>query len=557
METIKIQYQDQVYEVKKGKSIEEILEDDFEAVYLSDTITLAIVNNKLKELSYRPDGNCVLELLDLSDPDGRRAYMRSLAFLLVRAVQELYDLSNVRVLHSLSNGFFCEVNIGKELKLCDVQRIEDRMKEYINQDEKIIRFSVGIEEAIRIYQKQNRFGRSDLLKYRESKVVDMYRSGSIEDYFYGYMLPSASKLKVFDLRLYQGGIVLLGPDVKNPSVLSRFKHQPKLFKIYKETRKWTETINIPDVASLNKAIEEGRYPEIIRLAEAQQEKKICEIADKIKMDSEKGKIILIAGPSSSGKTSFAQRLRLQLMVNDLLPISISVDDYFVNRDDTPLDEFGEKDYESIYAIDLEKFNDDLSRLISGYEVHIPSFNFSTGEREYYERKKISIESNQPIIIEGIHALNPLLTHDIPDGNKFRIYISALTQLSLDEHNKIPTTDLRLIRRMVRDQKHRSYGARKTINMWQSVRRGEEKSIFPFQEHADLMFNSAMVYELAVLKKYVTPLLLEITEKEKEFREAKRILKFLQYFADIQEETDIPPTSLLREFIGGSRIVHSS
>lgn len=555
METIKIHFQNHCYEVEKGKTIEEILDEDLLKVESTIPVILATVDNRLKELSYQLQEDCTLELIDILDPDGRRTYMRSLTFLLVRAVQELYKGGNVIVLHSLSNGFFCEVNIGKELLLNDVQRIEDRMKAYIDNDEKIVRFSVDIEEAIQIYQKQNRYGRSDLLKYRESKIVDMYRLNWLEDYFYGYMLPSTSKLKIFDLRLYHGGIVLLGPDVKNPFTVSRFKHQPKLFKIYKETRNWTQTINIPDVTSLNKAIEENRYPEIIRLAEAQHEKKICEIADKIKSDPDKGKIILIAGPSSSGKTSFAQRLRLQLMVNDLLPISISVDDYFVNRDDTPLDEFGEKDYESIYAIDLEKFNDDLSRLISGYEVHIPSFNFSTGLREYHDDKKISIHSNQPIIIEGIHALNPLLTEDIPDGNKFRIYISALTQLSLDEHNKIPTTDLRLIRRMVRDQKHRSYGARKTINMWQSVRRGEEKNIFPFQENADIMFNSAMVYELAVLKKYAIPLLVEIQETEKEFREAKRILKFLQYFASIEDESDIPPTSLLREFVGGSRIVH--
>ncbi|MDO4719561.1 MAG: nucleoside kinase [Peptostreptococcaceae bacterium] len=555
MEKITILFQEKSYEVEVGKRIADILEEGVLPYSGEELITLATVDNRLKELSYRLTEDCSIELIGLSDADGRRTYMRSLTFLLIRAVQELYLKSTVQVMHSLSNGFFCSLDIGRPLHLEDVRKIEERMRSFVENDEKIVRFSVNIEEAVDIYERQQRKGRTDLFKYRESETVDMYRLGWIEDYFYGYMLPSASKLNLFDLRLYNGGIVLLGPDVKDPKVISRFRHQPKLFRIYRDAAEWTETMKISNVASLNKAIEEERYPELIRLSEAHQEKKICEIADAIKADPEKGKIILIAGPSSSGKTSFAQRLRLQLMVNHLLPVSISVDDYFIDRDATPLDEFGEKDYESIHAIDLQQFNEDLSRLISGYEVHLPSYNFTTGTREYVPGRTISILENQPIIIEGIHALNPLLTEDIPEGNKFRIYISALTQLSLDEHNKIPTTDLRLIRRMVRDQKHRSYGARKTIGMWQSVRRGEEKNIFPFQEYADRMFNSSMVYELAVLKKYVLPLLEDIREDEKEYREAKRLLKFLQYFAQIHDEGDIPPISLLREFIGGSRIVH--
>lgn len=555
MEKINVRYLDETWEVLKGTTVEQLMQEKGLSELGHWPITLASVDNKLRELGYPLKKDGLLELIDISDPDGRRTYMRSLTFLLVRAVHELYEHSKVRVLHSLSNGFYCEVDIHRKLTNDDVRKIENRMKEFVEQDEKIVRFKVDTDKAKEIYQKQQRYGRADLLKYRKSSTVGMYRLGWLEDYFYGYMVPSASMLQIFDLRLYQGGIVLLGPDVKNPSRVSIFKHQPKLFSIYKETRQWTNIIDIPNVATLNQKIEENQFPEIIRLAEAQQEKKICEIADMVKQDSEKGRIILIAGPSSSGKTSFAQRLRLQLMVDGLLPVSISVDDYFVDRDATPLDEFGERDYESIYAIDLETFNEDLSRLISGYEVDLPVFNFTTGQREYHDHRKIAIKENQPIIIEGIHALNPLMTKDIPEGNKFRIYISALTQLSLDEHNKIPTTDLRFIRRMVRDQKHRSYGARKTIGMWQSVRRGEEKNIFPYQENADIMFNSAMVYELAVLKKYAMPLLLDIKEGEKEHREAKRILKFLQYFLDIEEEMDIPPTSLLREFIGGSRIVH--
>lgn len=539
--------------LEKEKTLEEILKiEGYKSPY---PITLGLVNNNLKELSYSLKDDAKIQWIDITDPDGRRTYMRSLTFLFIRALEEIMPGAITKIQHSLSNGFFCEVNYEKKLNENDVKNIEKRMRLFVETNEKIVRFDVSKEEAIEIYKKQNREGKADLLKYKNASTVHLYRCGWLEDYFYGYMVPSASILHTFSLRLYSGGIVLLGPNIKEPNKVSQFIHQPKLFKIYKEAKRWAQIIKLPNVAALNVLIEHNRYPEIIRLAEAYHEKKICDIADMIKHDSEKGKIILIAGPSSSGKTSFAQRLKLQLMVNGLSPVSLSIDDYFVNRDDTPLDEFGEKDYESIYAIDLKNFNEDLEKLILGYEVNVPRFNFVLGEREYVEDRNISIQENQPIIIEGIHALNPILTQSLPDGNKFKIYISALTQLNLDEHNKIPTTDLRLIRRIVRDHHHRSYSASKTLSMWQSVNRGERKNIFPFQENADIMFNSALIYELAVLKKYIVPLLEEIKEEELVYREAKRLLKFLQYFMDIEDESDIVNTSLLREFIGESKLVH--
>ncbi|MBP2027582.1 uridine kinase [Acetoanaerobium pronyense] len=538
-----------------GITLEEILEYDEIKLNLDYPVTLALVDNNLRELRYRLEHDCEVKFIDISDKDGRRTYMRSLTFLFIRAIEELYPNSNVKIQHSLSNGFYCEVDSSKKFTILDVNKVENRMRDFIDQDEKIIRFKTSKKDAIDIYKKQNRVGKADLLKYKNTEDLHLYRCGWLEDYFYGYMVPSSNMLKVFSLRLYNEGIVLLGPDIKNPKTVTKFIHQPNLFKIYKEAKSWADVLSIPNAASLNDAIENGSIPEVIRLAEAYHEKKICDISNMINNDKEKGKLILIAGPSSSGKTSFAQRLKLQLMVNKMRPVSISVDDYFVNREDTPLDEFGEKDYESVYAIDLNTFNEDLEKLISGYEINLPTFNFKTGAREYTKDKRISIEENQPIIIEGIHGLNPVLTQSIPEGNKFKIYISALTQLNLDEHNKISTTDIRLIRRIVRDFEHRSYTANDTIRMWKSVNRGEEKNIFPFQENSDIMFNSALIYEIGVLKKYVEPLLNKISIKDEEYREAKRLLKFLQYFLSIDDESDIPNTSLLREFIGGSKIVH--
>ena len=364
------------------------------------------------------------------------------------------------------------------------------------------------------------------------------------------MLPSTGYLKVFDLIEYEGGFILIGPSEYNKHKLKEFIPQPKLSNIYREMENWSKLMGVDTVLSLNKIIESNKYGDLIRTVEALQEKKLGNIADIIKEENKR--IILIAAPSSSGKTSFAHRLSTQLKVNNLFPVPISLDDYFVDRDKTPLDEFGNYDFESIYAIDLERFNKDLSDLLEGKEVTIPRFNFKLGKSE--EGKKLKIEKNQPIILEGIHGLNPMLTSSIPDKDKFKIYLSVLTQINLDEHNRIPTTDLRLIRRIVRDNQFRGHDAKRTILTWESVRRGEKQNIFPYQEEADIIFNSSCVYELAILKSYVRPLLEDIDTESEAYLEANRILKFLQYFVELKDISDLPPTSILREFIGGSKII---
>jgi len=491
--------------------------------------------------------------MDLSEEDGIRAYMRSLSFVFIRACEEILSDCKVSVEHSLGKGLYCEVHYNRQIDETDIEKIQSRMREIIDEDTPFEKTEIPIEEAIKIFESSERTAKANLFRYKPTDNVNIYKCGWLKNYFYGYMVPSTGYLNKFELKYCNPGIVILGPKKEHPTEISKFIPQPKLAGIYKEAEEWAKIMNINTVGALNDLIEKGQYPDLIRTVEALHEKKISQIADEIIKNKEKGRIILIAGPSSSGKTSFAQRLSTQLRVNKLSPVSISLDDYFVDRDATPKDEDGNYDFESIYAIDLKLFNEHLEKLILGYEVEIPYFNFKLGKREYRGRK-LKVTQDQPIVIEGIHGLNNLLTKSIPEGNKFKIYISALTQLNLDEHNRIPTTDLRLIRRIVRDNQFRGHDAVRTIQMWPLVRKGEEKNIFPYQEEADAMFNSASIYELAVLKKYAEPLLSKIDKNNKEHREAKRLLKFLQYFVSIEEEIDIPPTSIVREFIGGSRLV---
>jgi uridine kinase len=547
---VKIMNEEKEYEV--GTKLIDISKE-YEKLYKSP-IVLGVVDNNLKELNYEIEKDCSIEFIDLSHEDGIRTYMRSLSFVFIRACEEMLSGCKVSVEHSLGKGLYCEIHYDRPINEIDVEKIQSRMKEIIEEDVPFEKKKLPIKEAIKIFESSEKNAKVNLFKYKESETVSIYKCGWLKNYFYGYMVPSTGYLKLFELKYYNPGVVILGPKKDHPNEISKFQPQPKLAGIYKEAEEWAKIMNVDKVASLNDLIERKEYPSLIRTVEALHEKKISQIADMIVKNKEKGRIILIAGPSSSGKTSFAQRLSIQLRVNKLNPVSISLDDYFVNREDTPKDKDGNYDFESIYAIDLDLFNDHLEKLILGYEIEIPYFNFKTGKREYIG-KKLKVTENQPIIMEGIHGLNDLLTESIPDGNKFKIYVSALTQLNLDEHNRIPTTDLRLIRRIVRDNQFRGHSAVRTIQMWPLVRRGEEKNIFPYQEKADIMFNSASVYELAVLKKYVEPLLREIDENTKEYREAKRLLKFLQYFVPIEEEVDIPPTSILREFIGGSRLVH--
>lgn len=514
-------------------------------------ITLAIVDNKLRELTYEVNNGCNIKFLDTTNMDGRRVYNRTIAFIFIMACKEVFNNSKVVIEHSLSGGLYCDVHLDRDLKEEDVEKIRTKMKEIIKNDYKIEKIITNKKDAISIFKSYNMEEKAQLLEYKEYDDVKIYKCNGNIDHFYGYMLPSTGYIKIFDLNLYKNGVILLGASSKDKTKSAEFVPQPKLANIYREAEEWSNLIGVDKVLTLNKIIENNQHGEIIRIVEALHEKKLSQIADTIK---EKGKrVILIAAPSSSGKTSFAHRLSIHLKVNNLKPVSISLDDYFVNREDTPLDEFGNYDFESIYAIDLDRFNSDLEKLLNGEEISLPKFNFKSGKREK-SGKKLKIDKDQIIILEGIHGLNPILTSSIKDEDKFKIYISALTQINLDDHNRIPTTDLRIIRRMVRDYNFRGYSAEKTINQWESVRRGEKKNIFPYQEEADIIFNSACVYEIAVLKKYAKPLLEDIPKDNSAYIEANRLLKLLQYFVELNDISDIPPTSIIREFIGGSKIV---
>ncbi|KGJ49288.1 ATPase AAA [Clostridium sp. NCR] len=550
MENINIKINNKNYEYPKNVTLD-IIAKDLSNEY-KGIVTIGKIKNKLKDLKSNLDKDCDLELIDTTQPDGMRVYMRTLSLIFIKACEEIFNGCKVTIEHSLSNGLYCEIKNNKsEVTEEDIEKIKAKVKSIIKSDLKIEKIVTDKSEAIKILKNNNKNAKAELLKYKEYEDVKLYKCGGYINHFYGHMLPSTSHVKTFDIKKWQSGVVILGPSKENKNEPQNFVAQPKLSNIYKESEVWSELIGIDKVASLNEAIESKKYGEIISIVEALHEKKISQISDIIKENNKR--VILIAAPSSSGKTSFAHRLSIQLKVNNLHPVPISLDDYFVDREDTPLDEFGNFDFESIYAIDLELFNSDLEKLLKGEEIKLPKFNFKTGKREF-SGKTLKIEKDQPIILEGIHALNPMLTQSIDDKDKFKIYISVLTQINLDNHNRIPTTDLRLIRRIVRDYNFRGYSAEKTILNWWSVRRGEDKNIFPYQEEADIMFNSACLYELAVLKKYAKPLLEQIEDDNEAFIESNRILKFLQYFVELDDELDIPPTSIIREFIGGSRIV---
>lgn len=522
---------------------------DFEKNYLG-YISLAIVNNELKELSSYINKDSDIKFLDTKTPDGRRVYARTLNLVFIMACKYLYPNSRVIIEHSLGKGVYCEIHLNRDIEDEDILKIKSKMDEIIAKDYNIDKTVYTKEEAIKIFNSIGLYEKAELIKYKEEDSVKIYKCNDYIDHFYGYLMPSTGYVKTYDILKYQNGIILMANSEEDKTIPKKFIPQHKLAKIYEEAENWSDLLGVDKVLSLNKIIEDKKYGDIIRIVEALHEKKIGQIADIIKQENKR--IILIAAPSSSGKTSFATRLCIHLKVNHLNPVSISLDDYFVNRNETPLDEFGKLDYESIYAINLERFNRDLSDLLNGKEVQLPKYNFITGKSE--EGKILKIEENQPIILEGIHGLNPLLTASIPNDKKFKIYLSVLTQINLDDHNRIPTTDLRLIRRIVRDNQFRGHNAEVTINGWASVRRGEEKNIFPYQEEADVIFNTACVYELALLKAYVKPLLEEIDKNNEAYIEAKRLLKFLQYFVELEDISDISPTAIIKEFIGGSKIV---
>ncbi len=509
----------------------------------------AIINNEVKHLEYKIEEGCSIRFIDINDKDGKRIYARTLSFIYVKACKDIFDHCEVTIEHSLSKGVYSEIHKKDMLNKDDTLKILKRMQEIIESDYKISREEIDKEHAKELFTKQNMQDKIRLLNHVTKTKIHIYRIEDLYDTYYGYLAPSTGYINKFNLIYYSPGIVLQYPIKEAGFKIPEFEEHQKLFKIFRESEKWGDILDIGYVGALNDKIKNGQINEIIRISEALHEKKIANIADKI-CENEDIKIILIAGPSSSGKTTFAERLGVQLKVNGKKPISISVDDYFINREDTPLDEHGEYDFEAIEAVDLELFNRDLSKLLAGEEIEVPSFNFVLGKREY-NGKRIRIDEDHPIIIEGIHCLNNRLTESIPRNNKYKIYISALTQLNLDSHNRIHTTDTRLIRRMVRDHNYRGYSAETTLERWDSVRRGEEKNIFPFQEEADVMFNSSLVYDLSVLKKYAEPLLQEIEKSSSHYKESKRLLRFLSYFIDIHDEQAIPCTSIIREFIGGS------
>ena len=512
----------------------------------------AKVNNKVESLDFRVYYNKDVEFLDITSSSGMRTYVRSLFFILVKAVEELYPQGSISLEHPISKGYFCKLHIDRTIGLDDVQRIKQKMQEIIAADIPYTRTESHTEEVVRLFEKRGMMDKARLLDTYGQLYSYYYQLGDTVDCYYSSLVPSTGYIRLFDIVKYYDGLLLRIPSRENPTKLEEVVKQEKMLEVFQEYHRWNQILGISTVGDLNVACNEGHATDLINVSEALQEKKIAQIADEIThrdQDGKRVKLVLISGPSSSGKTTFSKRLSIQLMTNGLKPYPISLDDYFVNRNDTPLDENGKHDFESLYAVDLPFFEEQLSTLLNGGEVELPRYNFTTGKREM-SGKKLRIDEHMILIIEGIHALNPALTPHIPNENKYKVYVSALTTILLDNHNYIPTTDNRLLRRIIRDYKYRNYSAEETIARWPSVREGEEKWIFPYQENADAMFNSALLFELAVLKDYVEPVLRKVPNRCPEYSEAHRLLRFLNYFVSVQDK-ELPPTSLLREFLGGS------
>ena len=514
-------------------------------------VILVTVNGKLRELHKHLKKDCTLGFVTTKDAIGHNAYVRSATFILLKAIYDVAGKKNLEktvVHYALGNGLYFTMEGGTAITEEFLVSVKKRMEELVKEELPIVKRSVGTDEAIALFHKHHMYDKERLFRYRRVSRVNIYSIESFEDYFYGFMACHTGYVKYFDLQLYDEGFVLILPRKETPDKLDPFVPQNKIFSVQKESQEWGEKMAVATVGDLNGKLTREGVRSILLIQEALQEAKISDIAQQIK---ERGnvKFVMIAGPSSSGKTSFSHRLSIQLMAHGMRPHPIAVDNYFVNREDTPLDEFGEKNYECLEAIDVDLFNENMLALLSGEEVELPVYNFVTGKREY-KGDYLKLGKEDILVIEGIHGLNDRLSYALPKESKFKIYISALTQLNIDEHNRIPTTDGRLIRRIVRDARTRGTSAKETIARWPSVRRGEEENIFPFQEQADVMFNSALVYELACLKVYAEPLLFGIEKNEPEYEEAKRLLKFFDYFVPVPSE-EVPNNSLLREFIGGS------
>ena len=527
-----------------------VIAEDFQEKEQED-ILLVRADGKLRELHKELSGDCSLSFITAEDREGWQTYQRSAVFLMLKAFYDAAGrdcVEKVTVCFSVGQGLYIEPEGDFELNEELLKAVKDRMEELREARLPIVKKSLNTQEAVEHFHRHGMYDKEKLFRFRRASRVNVYSIDKFEDYFYGYMVPDTGYIKYFDLTLYEKGFVLLLPKRSAPRKIEPLAPRKKLFTVQRQSESWGEKLGIFDVGSLNEAITQGRMNEIILMQEALQEKQIGDIAEQIAARPDR-KLVMIAGPSSSGKTTFSHRLSIQMRGLGLNPHPISVDNYFVNRVNSPRDEQGNYDYEALECIDMEQFNADMADLLAGKTVELPQYNFVTGEREY-KGDFMTLRKGDILVIEGIHCLNDRLSYALPKESKFRIYISALTQLNIDEHNRIPTTDGRLLRRMIRDARTRGSSAQDTIRMWDSVRRGEERNIFPFQESADVMFNSALLYELAVLKQYAEPLLFGIPQDAPEYAEAKRLLKFLDYFLGVGSE-NIPHNSMIREFIGGS------
>lgn len=549
-EMVKVTIDGKEHEYAIGTTYREIV-DEYQEEVAEAPVILVMADGKLRELQKKLKGDCTLEFVTTKDHIGFETYKRTVCLVLLRAIYDVAGKENIEkvmIHYSVGNGYYFTMAGKAVLDQHFLDNVKTRMQELADMCTPIGKRSVNTDDAVSLFHHHRMYDKEKLFRFRRVSKVNIYSIGYYEDYFYGYMADHAGYVKYFDLKLYDEGFVLELPTRKNPSVISPFRPEGKIFQVQKESQEWAEKMDISYVGDLNDHITKEGISNILLVQEALQEAKISDIAQRIVLEGNK-KFIMIAGPSSSGKTSFSHRLSIQLLAHGMKPHPIGVDNYFKNREETPLDEYGEKNYECLEAIDVEQFNKDMLALLRGERIELPVFNFKTGHREY-KGDFLQLGPEDVLVIEGIHGLNDKLSYALPAESKFKIYISALTQLNIDEHNRIPTTDGRLLRRIVRDARTRGTSAKDTIARWPSVRRGEEANIFPYQEQADVMFNSALVYELACLKVYAEPLLFGIDKSEPEYLEAKRLLKFLDYFISVPSE-DIPHNSLLREFVGGS------
>ena len=513
-------------------------------------IANAKVNNKTESLSYRVYRPKTVEFVDLSNSSAMRTYVRSLCFILAKAVDDILPHAKMYIEHAVSRGYYFQIESDVPVGIPELDAVRNRMKEIVEADMPFVQVEEETVKVVKLFKELGMDDKATLLETSDLLYARYSKLGEYIDYFYGCLTPSTGYITMFDIQPHNGGFLLRVPNRQNPVELEPEVYQEKLLNIYREHLNFLKISELDNVGDLNTAIKEDKVYEVIQVAEAYQSMQITDIASDISKRFKEGvRVVFISGPSSSGKTTFRKRLEVQLRVNLLKPVGISLDDYFIDRDKTPLDEHGEKDYESLYALNLELFEDHMLKLMKGEKVELPFYNFVSGMSEY-RGNFLKMDENSILIVEGIHGLNPELTSHIPSENKFLIYVSALTTISLDDHNWIPASDNRLIRRMVRDYTYRGYSAQQTISRWDSVRRGEDKWIFPFQENADVMFNSAMIYELAAIRQHAEPILMQVPKTVPEYSEAYRLLKFLSYFNHITDR-ELPPTSLLREFLGGS------